>query len=130
MEITVGAESRPGPAECFTGTVWFEQVAAPSAPSRLRAYNVRFAPGARTAWHRHPLGQVLYVTDGAGLVGREGGPVQEIRAGDAVWIAPGERHWHGAGPHTFMTHLAVLETAEDGSETEWGAHVGDAEYAR
>jgi quercetin dioxygenase-like cupin family protein len=87
--------------------------------------NVHFAPGARTAWHRHPHGQVLHVLEGEGLVQRKGGEVEAIRAGDTVWIEPGEWHWHGAAPRTFMTHLAVVEAAEDGTTTEWHAHVTD-----
>ncbi|MGX1543318.1 (R)-mandelonitrile lyase [Streptomyces adustus] len=116
-------ETRQGPAEHFTGTVWLDEIAAPGPPSRLHLFNVHFAPGAHTAWHRHPHGQVLYVLEGEGRVQREGGPVEPIRAGDTVWIEPGERHWHGAGPHTFMTHLAVVEASEDGTTVEWEAHV-------
>ncbi|MGW2823846.1 (R)-mandelonitrile lyase [Streptomyces sp. NPDC001443] len=115
--------TRQGPAEHFTGTVWLDEIAAPGPPSRLHLFNVHFAPGAHTAWHRHPHGQVLHVLEGEGRVQREGGPVEPIRAGDTVWIEPGERHWHGAGPHTFMTHLAVVEAAEDGTTVEWDAHV-------
>ncbi|MCP2258777.1 Cupin domain-containing protein [Streptoalloteichus tenebrarius] len=103
-------------------------MAVPGAPSRLRAHSVRFAAGARTCWHRHPHGQVLHVTDGVGLVQREGGPVEEIRVGDTVWIEPDEWHWHGASPHTAMTHLAVQEAGDDGVEAGRGPLVGDAEY--
>lgn len=117
-----------GPAENFTGTVWLDGIAAPEPPSRLRMFNVHFAPGAHTAWHRHPRGQVLHVLEGEGLVQREGGEVEPIRAGDTVWIEPGERHWHGAGPRTFMTHLAVVEATEDGTTTHWEAHVDAAGY--
>ncbi|MFE9096877.1 cupin domain-containing protein [Streptomyces sp. NPDC007264] len=113
-----------GPPENFTGTVWIDEIAAPPLPSRLRMFTVRFAPGARTAWHRHPYGQALHVRDGEGLVQRRGGDVEPIRAGDTVWVEPGEWHWHGAGPRTFMTHLAVCEAAEDGTTTEWGALTG------
>lgn len=118
--------SQQGPAEHFTGTVWLDETARPAAPSRLRIFNVHFAPGAHTAWHRHPHGQVLHVLDGEGRVQRRGGPVERIRAGDSVWIEPGEWHWHGAGPHTFMSHLAVVEAAEDGTTAEWGAHADPA----
>lgn len=121
-------DTRQGPAENFTGTVWLDEVAVPPAPSRLRMFNVRFAPGARTAWHRHPHGQVLHVLDGEGLVQRRGGDAEAIRAGDTVWIEPGEWHWHGAAPRTFMTHLAVVEAAEDGTTIEWHTHVGEDEY--
>ncbi|WP_069883833.1 (R)-mandelonitrile lyase [Streptomyces luteocolor] len=119
-------DSAQGPAEHFTGSVWLDEIAAPPAPSRLRMFSVHFAPGAHTAWHTHPHGQVLHVTEGEGFVQREGGPVEPIRAGDTVWIEPGEAHWHGAGPRTFMTHLATVEAAEDGATVDWGAHV-DAE---
>ncbi|TVL93331.1 cupin domain-containing protein [Streptomyces sp. SAJ15] len=129
MEIArTRPDTRPGPPERFTGTVWLDQLAAPPAPSRLRLFSVHFAPGARTFWHRHPHGQVLHVTEGVGLVQRAGGPLEEIRAGDTVWIAPGEEHWHGAGPRTFMTHLAIVEAAADGTTTEWVAPVGDDVY--
>ncbi|UXY25979.1 (R)-mandelonitrile lyase [Streptomyces sp. HUAS TT20] len=117
-----------GPAEHFTGTVWLDEVATPAAPSRLRMFSVHFAPDAHTSWHRHPHGQVLHVLEGEGLVQREGGEVEAIRAGDTVWIEPGERHWHGAGPRTFMTHLAVVEAAADGTTTEWDAHVSADVY--
>ncbi|MFI0215845.1 (R)-mandelonitrile lyase [Streptomyces lydicus] len=129
MEITRERPAgRPGPAEHFTGTVRLHEIAVPPAPSRLRIFRVHFAPGARTAWHTHPHGQVLHVTEGAGLVQRAGGPVEPIRPGDTVWIAPGERHWHGAGPDTFMTHLATVEAAADGTTTEWAELVGPHEY--
>lgn len=117
-----------GSAENFTGSVWLDEIAAPSAPSRLRMFNVHFAPGAHTAWHRHPHGQVLHVLAGEGFVQRKGGDAEGIRAGDTVWIEPDEWHWHGAGPRTFMTHLAVVEAAEDGGTTEWDAHVGPEDY--
>ncbi|KPH97875.1 Cupin 2 conserved barrel domain protein [Actinobacteria bacterium OV450] len=125
MHITTKRpDTLQGPAEHFTGTVWLDEIAAPESPSRLRMFSVHFAPGAHTAWHRHPRGQVLHVLEGEGLVQREGGAVTAIRAGDTVWIEPGERHWHGAAPGTFMTHLAVVEAAEDGSTVEWHEHVG------
>ncbi|MEU0052771.1 cupin domain-containing protein [Streptomyces sp. NPDC006309] len=117
-----------GPEEHFTGTVWLDEIAAPAAPSRLRMLSVHFAPGAHTAWHRHPHGQVLHVLEGEGLVQRKGGTAEVIRAGDTVWIEPGEWHWHGAGPRTFMTHLAVVEAAADGTTTEWDCHVSAADY--
>ncbi|WP_030776425.1 cupin domain-containing protein [Streptomyces sp. NRRL S-920] len=122
------SDSLRGPAEHFTGTVWLDELAAPPPPSRLRMFSVHFAPGARTAWHRHPHGQVLHVTEGEGLVQRESGPVEVIRAGDTVWIEPDEAHWHGAGPRTFMTHLAVVEAAEDGTTADWGALVDADTY--
>uniref|UniRef100_A0AAU2VEI7 Cupin domain-containing protein n=1 Tax=Streptomyces sp. NBC_00003 TaxID=2903608 RepID=A0AAU2VEI7_9ACTN len=121
-------DTHPGPAEQFTGTVWLDEIAAPQPPSRLRMFSVHFAPGARTAWHRHPHGQVLHVTEGEGLVQRRGGEIEPIRAGDTVWIEPDEWHWHGAGPRTFMTHLAVVEAAADGTTVEWDRHVGADTY--
>jgi quercetin dioxygenase-like cupin family protein len=121
-------DTQQGSAENFTGSVWLDEIAAPAAPSRLRMFNVHFAPGAHTAWHRHPHGQVLHVLQGEGFVQREEGDVEGIRAGDTVWIEPGERHRHGAGPRTFMTHLAVVEAAEDGTTTEWDAHVATRDH--
>ncbi|UQA94827.1 (R)-mandelonitrile lyase [Streptomyces halobius] len=120
--------SQAGPAAHFTGTVWLDEIAAPPSPSRLRMFSVHFAPGAHTARHTHPHGQILHVTEGAGLVQRAGGAVEPIHAGDTVWIAPGERHWHGAAPDTFMTHLATVEAAADGTTTEWEELVGAEEY--
>ncbi|PCG83561.1 cupin [Streptomyces sp. WZ.A104] len=116
------------PPEWVSGAAWVEELAAPEEPSRFRVDSVHFAPGARTAWHRHPLGQVLHVTEGTGLVQCRGGEVHTIRAGDTVRVAPGEWHWHGASPSTFMTHLAIQEVAEDGTEAERGPHVTEAEY--
>jgi quercetin dioxygenase-like cupin family protein len=129
MEI---ARTRPastrGPADWFTGEVWIDEIAAPPDPSQVHVVSVHFTPGARTAWHTHPRGQVLHVTEGAGLTQRRGGPLEEIRAGDTVVFAPGENHWHGAGPDTFMTHLAVHEHDAGGGSADWGDHVSDAEY--
>ncbi|MEU9099720.1 cupin domain-containing protein [Streptomyces sp. NPDC048361] len=121
-------DTQAGPADNFTGTVWLDELAAPQPPSRLRMFSVHFAPGAHTAWHRHPHGQVLHVTEGEGLVQRRGGEAERIRAGDTVWIEPDEWHWHGAGPRTFMTHLAVVEAAADGTTTEWACHVAADTY--
>ncbi|ESR25986.1 (R)-mandelonitrile lyase [Lutibaculum baratangense] len=130
MEITRADERKagPGPAEWFTGEVRFERLFACEAPARAAGAKVTFEPGARTAWHTHPLGQTLYVTEGRGLVQREGGPVEEIHPGDVVWFAPGEKHWHGAGPDATMTHIAVQE-ALDGKTVDWMEHVSDEEYA-
>ncbi|UNS99857.1 cupin domain-containing protein [Streptomyces tubbatahanensis] len=116
------------PSELVHGAAWLDEIAAPEGPSHFRADSVHFAPGSRTAWHRHPFGQVLHVTEGAGLVQCRGGEVHTLRAGDRVRIAPGEWHWHGASPTTFMTHLAIQEVAEDGTEAERGPHVTEAEY--
>lgn len=120
--------SMTGPAERFTGQVRIDPL-RPQAhdPSRVTALSVTFEPGARTAWHAHPLGQTLIVTAGCGRVQREGGPVQEIRPGDAVLIAPGEKHWHGASPTTAMTHIAIQEQVE-GRTADWMEKVDDAQY--
>jgi quercetin dioxygenase-like cupin family protein len=121
MHIRPGGDSEQGPGERFTGTVWIDKIAAPSDASPIAVYSVHFTPGSRTAWHAHPRGQTLHVTEGAGLVQRRGGEVEPIRAGDTVWTDAGEWHWHGAAPRTFMTHLAVQE-AVDGATAEWGEH--------
>ncbi len=122
---SVGA--RRGPAEWFTGTVWQEPIVEAQAPARLRATSVRFDPGARTAWHTHPLGQTLYVIAGCGRAQTWGGPIREIRAGDVVWFPPGEKHWHGAGPNTALTHIAMQE-ALDGVAVNWLEHVTNEEF--
>jgi quercetin dioxygenase-like cupin family protein len=119
--------SAKGPAEWFTGTVRIDPLFAAQAPARAAGNAVTFEPGARTAWHTHPLGQVLIVTGGCGRVQREGGPVEEIRPGDVVWFAPNEKHWHGAAPTTAMTHIAIQE-ALDGKAVEWMEHVSDEQY--
>jgi len=118
-----------GPSDWFTGTVHIDAVAAPSEPSRVQAASVHFAPGARTAWHTHPLGQNIYVTEGVGLCQCRGGPVEVIRPGDRVFFEAGEHHWHGAGPDRFMTHLAMQEADDEGSVVTWGEHVTDEEYS-
>ncbi len=100
----------------------------PQGRSRLRARRVHFTPGARTAWHTHPNGQTIYVTEGVCLAQRRGGPIELIRAGDRVFFEPGEDHWHGAAPDRFMTHLAIFEVDEDGNSATWGEHVTDEEY--
>ncbi|MFT0875027.1 cupin domain-containing protein [Rhodopseudomonas sp. G2_2311] len=125
------AGSRPtqrAPKDYFTGTVWQDPIVAPPPPPGLAATRVVFEPGARTAWHTHPLGQTLYVVTGVGRIQTEGGPVREIRAGDVVWIPPGEKHWHGASPTNGMTHIAMQE-ALDGSFATWMEHVSDDDYA-
>jgi quercetin dioxygenase-like cupin family protein len=130
MEITrSGAQpSRKGPAEWFTGTVRIDPLFSAPSPARAAGSSVTFEPGARTAWHTHPLGQTLIVTAGFGLVQREGGAIEEIRPGDVVWFAPGEKHWHGASPAAAMTHIAIQE-ALDGKAVDWMEHVADAQYA-
>lgn len=125
------ANSRPtarAPQDYFTGTVWQDPIIATEAPARLAATRVSFEPGARTAWHTHPLGQTLYVVSGVGRVQTEGGPMLEIKPGDTVWIPPGEKHWHGAAPDHAMTHIAMQE-ALDGSFATWMEKVSDADYA-
>ena len=117
-----------GPAEWFTGDVYLDAIAAPSGPSRLNAASVHFTPGARTAWHTHPLGQTIFVTEGVGRCQRRGGPVEEIRPGDRVFFEPGEEHWHGAAPDRFMVHLAMQESDDTGSPVAWGEQVSDEEY--
>jgi len=119
--------SAKGPADWFTGTVRIDPLFQASAPGRAGGAAVTFEPGARTAWHTHPLGQTLIVTGGAGLAQRSGGPIEEIRPGDVVSFAPGERHWHGAAPTTAMTHIAVQEQL-DGKAVEWLEHVTDEQY--
>jgi len=122
--------SRPSitpPASYFTGTVRQDPIIEAPAPARIRAVTVTFEAGARTAWHTHPLGQTLVVTSGCGWAQTWGEPVQEIREGDVVWFAPGEKHWHGATATTAMTHIAIQE-ALDGKTAEWMEHVTDAQY--
>ncbi len=119
--------SRKMPADWFTGTVWQEPIIEAPKPARLRSAFVTFEPSARTAWHTHPLGQTLFVMSGVGRVQVWGGPVREIRAGDVVWIPPGEKHWHGAAPKNAMVHPAMQE-ARDGKHVEWMEHVTDTQY--
>jgi quercetin dioxygenase-like cupin family protein len=117
-----------GEPQWFTGNVWRDEIAVGVEPSRVRLYRVSFDPGARTAWHTHPVGQVLHVVAGSGLVQTAGQPVREIHPGDTVTIAPGERHWHGAGPNTQMVHLALQEVDAQGVGVVWMEHVTDKEY--
>ena len=122
--------SRPsgkGSADYFTGTVRIDPLLDPPAPARVRGASVTFEPGARTAWHTHPLGQTLIVTTGCGWARRWGGPVEEIRPGDVVWFAPGEKHWHGATATTAMTHIAIQEQL-DGKVVDWLEQVTDEHY--
>ncbi len=130
MEVTRnGVATTPGPGEWFTGTVFIDAVAAPSGGARLSVSSVHFTPGARTAWHTHPNGQTIFVTEGVGFAQRRGGPVEVIRPGDRVFFEPGEDHWHGATPDNFMTHLAMLEVDEEGINATWGDKVTDEEYS-
>jgi len=121
--------TRRAPADYFTGTVWQDPIIEAPAPARLRANRVSFEPGARTAWHTHPLGQTLFVVQGCGRVQSWGGPVREIKPGDTVWIPAGEKHWHGAAPETGMTHIAMQEATPDGKYADWMEKVTDEQYA-
>src|ERR671938_734204 len=130
MQVTRNAiATAAGASEWFTGTVYIDPVATPSGASRLAASSVHFTPGARTAWHTHPNGQTIYVTEGLGLCQRRGGEIEVIRPGDRVFFEPGEEHWHGAAPNRFMTHIAMQEADDSGSPVTWGEHVTDEEYA-
>jgi len=129
MEIKrIGSQaSNKGPADWFTGTVRIDPLFQPNAPARTAAAIVTFEPGARTAWHTHPLGQTLIVTAGLGWAQKEGSPIEEIRPGDVVWFAPGEKHWHGASPTIAMTHIAIQEQL-DGKAVDWLEKVSDEQY--
>jgi quercetin dioxygenase-like cupin family protein len=131
MEISRSGsqESRKPPADYFTGTVRLDPLFQARDPARVSGASVTFEPGARTAWHTHPLGQTLIVTSGCGWVQREGGPVEEIRPGDVVWFSPGEKHWHGATPTAAMTHIAIQE-ALSGTAVDWMEKVSDDQYRR
>lgn len=121
--------SRRMGADSFTGTVWQDPIIEAPAPARLRSARVTFEPGARTAWHTHPLGQTLIITAGLGWVQREGGPIEEVLPGDVVWFPPGLKHWHGASPATAMTHIAIQESV-DGKNVDWMEKVSDAQYRK
>ena len=130
MKILTSEERscRRGPEDWFTGTVWLDEIVI-AAPARMKAFRVSFEPGARTAWHTHPLGQALHVLTGVGLVQLQGHPAQTIRPGDTVWIEPGEVHWHGAAPGHTMVHLAMQVADAEGVDVAWLAPVSDEEYA-
>jgi quercetin dioxygenase-like cupin family protein len=130
MKITQNStDTAQGPADWFTGTVFIDTVRNPDQHTAIGCAHVRFAPGARTAWHSHPTGQTLYVTDGIGLVNRRGGEPVEIRPGDVVYIEPGEEHWHGATPNRFMAHVAMQEADDQGQVVTWLDHVTNDEYS-
>ncbi|MGW3976287.1 (R)-mandelonitrile lyase [Streptomyces mirabilis] len=131
MEILNQPPSAKGPANMFTGDVWFDVIYQGQEPSRARANMVRFAPGARTAWHSHGLGQTLHIVEGIALIQSRGGHILEARPGDIVYTPPGEAHWHGAAPDHFMTHLALWENPgpDAGPESTWFEHVADDEYS-
>lgn len=130
MKITRydSAAQTKGPAEYFTGAIRIEGRFAAEAPARAGGATVTFEPGARTAWHSHPLGQTLIVTSGRGRVQREGSAIERIGPGDIVWFAPGEKHWHGAAPETALSHIAIAEADDSGKSVDWMEHVTDAEY--
>jgi quercetin dioxygenase-like cupin family protein len=129
MKITRSSDATErGPADWFTGDVFLDTIAEPAEPYRIAAINVHFTPGARTAWHTHPLGQTIFVTEGVGRCQREGGPVEEIRPGDRVFFEPGERHWHGAAPDRFMVHVAMHQADDQGNAVNWAEHVSDEDY--
>jgi quercetin dioxygenase-like cupin family protein len=123
-------ETSAGPSEWFTGSVFIDTIAAAGDDSPVGAAAVHFTPGARTAWHTHPHGQTIWVTEGIGLCQRDDGPIEVIRPGDRVFFEPGEKHWHGAAPTRLMTHIAIHRADESGSTVSWGEHVSDEEYAR
>jgi len=123
-------ETGAGPSDWFTGAVYIDTIAAPSAESPVGAAAVHFTPGARTAWHTHPHGQTIWVTEGVGLCQCEGGPIEVIRPGDRVFFEPGENHWHGAAPTRLMSHVAIHQADESGSPVNWGEHVSDEQYAQ
>jgi quercetin dioxygenase-like cupin family protein len=130
MQITRSSiDTAKGPADWFTGDVYIDAIAAPAGSSTFAAANVHFAPGARSAWHAHPHGQTIYVTEGVGLCQREGGGIEVIRTGDRVFFEPNENHWHGAAPNRFMVHIAMQQNDESGSHVTWGRQVSDAEYS-
>jgi quercetin dioxygenase-like cupin family protein len=131
MEIkrTGSQPSGEGPSDWFTGRVRIDPLFQAPEPARVTGASVTFEPGARTAWHTHPLGQILIVTAGCGRAQRWGGPVEEIRPGDVIWIPPGEKHWHGAAPTTAMTHIAIVEQL-DGKSADWMEKVSDEQYEK
>ena len=129
MQLTRNSvATRPGPADWFTGTVFLDLVAEPAGDSRVSASSVHFTPGARTAWHTHPNGQTIWVTEGVGLCQSRGGQIDVIRPGDRVFFEPAEEHWHGAAATRFMTHIAILQVDAEGNNATWLEHVTDEEY--
>ncbi len=128
MEILRKVPTVKADSDRFVGDAWIDSIVRGEEPSRVRVAIVRFAPGARNAWHAHAVGQTVHVTEGVGRIQARGGEVIEMRAGDTVHTPPGEWHWHGAAPDRFMTHLAIFEASADGAESEWGDQVSDAEY--
>ena len=131
MQITKNGQATmtAGPSDWFAGDVYIDVISTPAPPARVMGGVVHFTPGSRTAWHSHPVGQTILVTEGVGLIQREGGPVEEVRPGDRVYIEPGENHWHGATPTCFHTQIAYQVADEAGNHTAWGRHVTDEEYS-
>jgi quercetin dioxygenase-like cupin family protein len=129
IQLSTARTPEPGPTTYFTGSVQIDRLADAPAPARVAAASVTFAPGARTAWHTHPLGPTLIITAGQGWAQRAGGPVELLHPGDIVWFEPGEKHWHGATPTTAMTHIAIQEK-QDGRAVDWLEQVTDDEYHR
>jgi quercetin dioxygenase-like cupin family protein len=130
MQITRShLDTTSGPPDWFTGAVYIDTITTPDG-TNVGAAAVHFTPGARTAWHRHPHGQTIWVTEGVGLCQREGGSIEVIRPGDRVFFEPGENHWHGAAPTRFMTHIAIHQADESGTTVTWGEHVTDEEYGQ
>ena len=130
MEIKPKQPTVKAPAETFTGDAWIDVIASGQEPSRIRVNLVRFAPGARNAWHSHAMGQTLHITEGVGLIQSRGGEIVEVHPGQTIYTPPGEWHWHGAAPDHFMSHLAMWERPGEGPETQWGDLVTDEEYNR
>lgn len=129
MHITrLVPESRKAPAEYFTGDVYVDVIAEPADSSRCASNAVHFSPGARTAWHTHPHGQTIFVTEGIGRCQKRGGPIETLHPGDRVFFEPGEDHWHGASPERFMTHIAIQQQDDEGNSVFWGDRVTDEEY--
>lgn len=122
-------QTKRGSPEYFTGTVWLDELSAVSPAARVRVLRVSFEPGARTAWHTHPHGQLLHILGGIARLQREGGEIVELQPGDSVWFEPGERHWHGAAPGRAMVHLAVQQTDEAGNSAAWFEHVSEGQYS-
>lgn len=130
MQFLSHQPTAQGPKDWFTGNVFIDTLKPVTDDSKVLMSSVHFTPGARAAWHSHPHGQTLYVTEGVGLIQRRGGPIEVIRPGDVIWTEPGEEHWHGATSDTFMTHIALQETDDSGSLADWKEHVTDEEYGQ
>src|SRR6476661_10753713 len=130
MKILPHGKTMQGPEEWFTGKVYLDPLKPASDGSKLAVTTVHFTPGARAAWHSHPHGQTLYVTEGVGLIQRRGGPIETIRAGDVIWTEPGEEHWHGATADGFMSHIAIQDVNDQGVLADWKEHVTDEEYGQ